>query len=203
MSSSKLLTNEKWKKLNKFKSRLSPHIEPYTAKNTLKNFAVFDIESNNWKDYVIGGIYDGDKFYHFDTIKGLCDHLLLYDNYTIFSHFGGIFDHLFILQYFGENNNLADDLMLRGSSIFSFSTITPKIKFIDSSGMLPFSLDKATKSFDVPHKKQKIDHNIKKTITPELIEYLKYDCIGLHQTIEKMYSHSLLQNVNYRPIFAS
>lgn len=172
-----------------------------SGRKKLKKFAVLDLETNNWKEYVVGGVFDGDIFKTFDTLRGLCEFVDTYQNTTFFAHFGGIFDFLFLLNYYGLEKIPPESLMMRGSSIFSFKIGSNT--FVDSAGILPFSLDKATKSFGVEHLKLKIDHSIKKVINPELIRYLKNDCVGLYETIEKFFQHPMLEDINFKPTIAS
>lgn len=178
---------------------LKPSREP--GRKKLKKFATFDIETNNWKEFVVGGVYDGAIFKTFDTLRGLCEFIDSYENTTFFAHFGGIFDFLFLLNYYGLESIPPETLMMRGSSIFSFKIGTNT--FVDSAGILPFSLDKATKSFGVEHLKLSIDHSKKKVINPELIKYLKNDCVGLYETIEKYFEHPMLDGINFKPTVAS
>lgn len=167
----------------------------------LGKFAVFDIESNNWKEFIIGGIYDGEKFRYYKTLKGLCEALDRYENTKIFAHFGGIFDFLFLINHWGVAKLLQSDLIMRGSSIFSFSRGSNM--FYDSSGIIPFSLDKAAKAYKVSHQKLDIDHAIRKTITPDLIQYLRHDCVALYEIISAFYTTPILKGVNFKPTLAS
>lgn len=171
------------------------------GKRQLDNYLVFDIETNNWKEFVIGGIYDGTNFKTYDTLKGLCDAFKQYKNYKIFAHFGGIFDFLFLINHWGLGRMLSTDLIMRGSSIFSFSM--DGNTFYDSCGILPFSLEKAAKAFKVEHQKLDIDHKKIKRITPELIKYLKHDCLALHECIKKFYASPILRDTNFKPTLAS
>jgi len=171
------------------------------GRKKLNEFITFDIETNNWKEFVIGGIYDGKIFRYFETIEGLCNALSEYENTKIFAHFGGIFDFLFLLNYWGARDIISSDLILRGSSIFSF-TIGTNV-FYDSSGILPFSLDKAAKAFNVSHQKLEIDHSIKKVINDDLIKYLKHDCVALYEIIEAFYNNPILSGANFKPTLAS
>lgn len=187
-------------KLRKQYNNLTPC--PNAGKKTLGKFAVFDIESNEWKEFVIGGIYDGETFRTFDSLKKLCEALDEFKNTKIFAHFGGIFDFLFLINQWGIDNLLESDLIMRGSSIFSFSRGTNV--FYDSSGILPFSLDKACKAYQVEFQKLDIDHSIKKYANDKtLIKYLKHDCVGLYETIEKFYETPILKGVNFKPTLAS
>jgi len=178
-------------------------LKPQTSfgRKKLGNFLVFDIESNNWKDFVIGGIFDGTDFRYFKNKSDFFNALDEYQNYKIYAHFGGIFDFLFLLDYWGIENNFDSDLILRGTSVFTFKRGSNT--FIDSAGILPFSLDDAAKGFQVSHQKLSIDHKIKKTITPELIKYLKHDCVALYEIIERFYAVDLLEGVNFKPTIAS
>lgn len=179
---------------------LKPSREP--GRKKLKKFAVVDLETNNWKEFVIGGFFDGAIFKTFTTLRGLCEFIDSYNNTTIFAHFGGIFDFLFLLNYYGLEKIPPDSLMMRGSSIFSFKIGTNT--FVDSAGIFPFSLEKIAKSLGVEHQKLDIDHSIKKVPTDKkLIKYLKHDCVALYESIQKFFESELLQDVNFKPTVAS
>lgn len=171
------------------------------GKKTLGDFIVFDIESNNWKEFVIGGIFDGVSFTHFSTIKELCQALDKYKKVKIFAHFGGIFDFLFLIDHWGITKFFDSSLIMRGSSIFSFSR--GDNVFYDSSGIIPFSLDKAAKAYGVEHQKLEIDHSKKKVINHELLKYLEHDCRALFDVITAFYDTPILQGVNFKPTLAS
>jgi len=176
-----------------------------TCRKKLGDFVVFDIETNNWKEFVVGGIFDGAHYEHFDTLKGLCDGLNKFKNVKIFAHFGGIFDFLFLINEWGIQRILESDLIMRGSSIFSFSMAGNT--FYDSSGILPFSLEKAAKAFNVAHQKLSVDHSKRKTLRGkqgrELLKYLEHDCKALYEIIERFYQAPILQNTNFKATLAS
>lgn len=67
------------------------------------------------------------------------------------------------------------------------------IEFRDSSAMLPFGLASLTESFKVEHKKQEIDYDKITKVTPELLEYLEYDCWGLYECIEKYFRWPMIR----------
>lgn len=181
------------------------HLQPLKRKGRkrLGKFIVFDIESNNWKDFVLGGIYDGTEFKTYRTVESLRKGLESYENVTVFAHFGGIFDFLFMLEDYGINRMLdsSTDLVMRGSSIFMFKV--GKLRFIDSSGILPFGLDKAAKAFQCDYQKINIDHDKIKTVTPRLIKYLEHDCKALYECIEKYSQAPILDGANFKPTLAS
>lgn len=178
-------------------------LEPLKGKGRkqIGEFIVFDIETNNWKEFVVGGIFDGVHFHYYDTLKGLCDAIDEYKKVKVFAHFGGIFDFLFLINQWGIERLLNSDLIMRGSSVFSFKMGTNT--FLDSSGILPFSLEKAAKAFGVEHKKLNIDHSKKKVIDEKLIKYLEHDCKALFEVIEKFYAAPILQNTNFKATLAS
>lgn len=162
---------------------------------------VFDIESNDWRDYVVGGIFDGSTFRSFRSLSGLCDALDRYRGYKIFAHFGGIFDFLFLLNHWGAKSVIEGEFVMRGSSIFSFERGSNK--YYDSAGIFPYGLERVTKAFGVEYQKLEWDHSKKKRITPELLKYLEYDCRGLYECIEKFYAVPLFEGVNFKPTLAS
>jgi hypothetical protein len=74
-----------------------------------------------------------------------------------------------------------------------FKLVEKKISFRDSSAILPFALRSLCESFDVAHKKLEIDYESITEVTPELLEYLEYDCRGHYEVIEAYQKWSLIQ----------
>lgn len=142
---------------------------------------------------------------------------------SIYFHFGGKYDFMFALKelFSRRKEYYIDNIIPRGSMLLCFSGYSlkrvpkghffdedkfvreeadgtvvikgRKIEFRDSSAMLPFSLASLTENFRVEHKKQSIDYESIKEVTPELLEYLMYDCKGLYEVIEKYISWPLIQ----------
>lgn len=170
----------------------------------------------NWIDFLVLGFYDGRRLQFFYDEKrpnfrlepdkvyesrkfvySFIDWLFL-SNFSgdIFAHFGGRFDFLFILRAvleFGEEK--IADLIPWGSGMLCFTLIrgSHKITFRDSSALLPFSLKKITENFGVSHAKKDWDHDKTTGVTEELLEYLKYDLLGLYQSLEAYYSTAIIR----------
>jgi len=148
------------------------------------------------------GVYDGEKFYCFDgdfCIEDFfrCFVTKKYRGCIFYAHFGAIFDFILLLDYLNKTDFKILPIS-QGSKIIKI-TISDKNNhrwyFCDTSALLPFGLDKLTKTFNVKYKKLEI---IKKTDNydsdlynyyikfPDLvIEYLKHDCIGLFEVLLK------------------
>ena len=147
-------------------------------------FSVFDIESRNWKDFLIMGSYDGDNYHEHKSISEFMEYSFStnHTNSTYYAHFGGIFDFLFIIDFlFSQNpddNWQIKNMIVQGRKVLKFDLYQnkKKISFIDSSGLFPFGLKKLTHSFDVAHKKLDEDmSNNNKKITPKLLRYLEQE----------------------------
>lgn len=67
------------------------------------------------------------------------------------------------------------------------------ITFRDSSAMLPFGLGSLTENFGVEHKKKEIDYDKITEVTPELLEYLEYDCWGLYDCLERYFRWDIIK----------
>lgn len=200
--------------------KLEPRSEEWIAKQMKKpgrRFAVYDVEGRNWIEHVMSGYYDGITYRWFKHVGEFAS-FLIEDWFerksqieegnekgvrlTIFSHFGGKYDFLFLLDYFLLSSDWQIENMIpRGSGILSFDAVYEIsedekiiITFSDSSAMLPFGLKRLTESFGVETKKGEWDHS--KTgpeATPELIEYNKADCIGLYQVIERYFNWPIIK----------
>ncbi len=171
-----------------------------------KSFGVLDIESRNWIDFVVIGAYSDDTaegFVYFDTIEKFLNYIIETDITTWFAHYGGKFDFLFLFsELMSKKNNLSEkiefgEMVPRGSSIMKVSfyrkSDNKRFDLWDSCSLLPFSLKSLTENFNVKTKKGEIDYKKIEKITPELLEYLKSDCIGLHEVLTKFYNQPLIK----------
>lgn len=164
-------------------------------------FAVFDIEAANWTKYVVGGYYDGNRnlFRHFGKLDAFFK--FLETDYlgpqTIFAHFGGIYDFLFLLRHAYSHGYRVGTIIPRGSGILAVEIRIGKRKytFRDSSALLPFSLRRLTDAFQVETKKGEIDYETIRKITPELLDYLRSDCLGLWQVLDRFYATEFIAEV--------
>jgi len=166
-------------------------------------FSVLDIEATKWINFLTIGVYDGDTFIHFEKLD-LFIHYIIHrsdhDSIPIrryYAHFGGIYDFLFLLDAFLRHPDLSVSAITpRGSGILSFTVRTARnrIVFYDSSALFPFSLKKLTHSFGVTHRKMEIDHSKVTRVTPQLLKYLKYDCIGLYESLKKFFKTPIIQD---------
>jgi hypothetical protein len=171
---------------------------------TPKPFGTFDIETKNWKDFLLLGYFDGTNYTEHESVEDFIKHCFSSNNTTtiIYAHFGGIFDFLFIIDFlFSQNspNYKIVSFINQGRKILKFDLLEYKtgerITFIDSSGLFPFGLDTLTKSFDVVHKKLDVDVTLFKKVTKKLKKYLMYDCKGLHESLEKFANTKYIKDV--------
>lgn len=160
-------------------------------------FAVVDIETMNWTKFIVLGFYDGTQYLEFRSLKKFFKFLEEEQRTeTIFAHFGGKFDFLFLLKEILRNENYrVEALVPRGSSILYFNLECGRRKytFRDSSALLPFALKSITENFGVATKKKDWDHSKTKGYSAELSDYLRADCVGLFESLEKFYSWPLIE----------
>lgn len=170
-------------------------------------FAVADIETMNWTKFIMLGFYDGKAFREFRTLKAFLFFLETSNvPETIFFHFGGKFDILFILKELMFHKKYKVNVIVpRGSSLlYVEATIGARTYvFRDSSALLPFSLKSITENFGVENKKGDWDHSKTKGYSKELAEYCKDDCIGLYQSLEKFYTWPLVKKAGPANTMAS
>ena len=178
----------------------------------IPKYSVFDIESNNWKEFVVCGYYDGENYKDYGSIL---DFLLDItdkngDDLTIFAHNGGSFDFNFVLECVikqeGRKHFFIEGLLPRGASFLSVEirrlhydekgkrTEGRKIVFRDSLALLPFSLKSLTTNFKTECAKGEWDHSLHKDRNdPKLLEYLKADCVGLYQVLQTYFNWELVR----------
>ncbi len=172
-------------------------------KNQTK-LSVFDIEAKSAKknkELVLVGYYDVAGYRYFDNINAFIDYILENcNNHMIYSHFGGKYDMLFIFEakdYIFAQGFIITDIIIVSGAVMSFTIKKYKnkkcifnLKFADSYRVLRGSLKNLTTDFNVSHLKKEFDFKSGKeyTITPENIEYNKYDCIGLYEILDLFFN---------------
>lgn len=181
-------------------------LDPITKPQPKKPFGVVDIETMNWTKFVVLGFYDGRQYQEFRSIKKFLDWCKSADiPETIFAHFGGKFDFLFLIRELLRQDMEILEIVPRGSSILYFSAkLGGRIfTFRDSSALLPFGLRSLTENFGVEHIKKQYDHSKTRGYTRELSDYLKDDCRGLFECLEKFYSWPLVEKAGQASTLAS
>ncbi len=161
----------------------------------MKKTAVFDIEATNWINFACLGFFDGDDYKVFWSVEGFLDYFLTrrYRGYKCYAHFGGKYDFRFLIPYLVECQKYTIRFLERGNKIMSLKITCNKSKcswvFTDSYFLLPMSLRELGKNFQIKYMKLDFDVESCKTIEdfakPEPQEYLKHDCFGLYEILEK------------------
>lgn len=168
---------QKKKRVNEFEQNNKIlKMYPISENNQIIDFCTIDIEAQDWINYVVGGIYDGEKFYHTPDLTKLIDDCFEVGMprgiKTFWAHFGGKYDFNFFLQVtLTDKRFIVEEIIPRGSGILSFKVrysvehtnvsddmLKHEIIFRDSSALLPFSLKMLTKSFKVDSLKGYIDY---------------------------------------------
>jgi hypothetical protein len=174
-------------------------------------FATYDIEATDWNNFLMGGVFDGTKYWHFSSIDNMCRMLLSrhFIGWTTYAHFGGGYDHRFLLKWILENRkDLKVTIIETNGLIMALKVYSEDKKyhwqFFDSFQVIKGSLDKLTKTFDVEHKKlsETVDRgNLIDDETTRL--YLKNDCIGLWEVIDTFYHLPILEGISHKVTTAS
>lgn len=185
-----------------------------------KKFYVCDIEAYKWTKFRTIGFYDGSKFTEWRSLKDFFTFISSDDkDKQIFAHFGGIYDFLFLIEWISksdlENRFKLGTIVPRGSALLCFDVTynyeyakndvkQVKLSFNDSSALLGFGLKSLTKSFKVEHEKQEFDFDKwDGKITPKLLSYLKDDCRGLYEVIERYRNWNLVKRAGHASTMAS
>lgn len=188
-------------------ARMSPNwIDPLARdpNREIPDFCVFDIESNDWIEHVVTGFYDGKDFKDYSSIIEFLDDVSQKrdDVRIIFAHNGGGFDFNFVLDCIikgaGRKNYKLEKIFSRGPTFLSIEVVNKKtgcsLIFRDSLAMLPFSLKSLTTNFHTECAKGEWDHSQKKDRNdPLLLEYLRADCVGLHQVLTTYFNWPLIK----------
>ena len=175
---------------------MSRHLQKLKKENQKENnFAVIDIETMKWTKFLVLGYYDGLTFTEFRKPKSFFKFLEAQNIDTIFAHFAGKFDFLFILQWAFEHKIEIENIIPRGATILclTLKINNKKYNFRDSSALLPFSLKSITDNFKTSTRKGEWDHSKTKGYSKELAAYLKADCISLHESLTAFFNWPLIK----------
>jgi hypothetical protein len=180
---------------------------PLKPKKHNQKFATFDIEATDWINFLMAGIYDGEEYIFCPDLESLVNGILKrkYSGYIFYSHYGGGYDLRFILDFVMKNlrDQYDIDIIETHGLIIALDIYTKNYKhhwrFYDSFQIMKGGLDKLTKVFGVQH--QKLSETVDRknlSDTPETREYLKHDCIGLYEVLEKFYKIPLVEGTGHK-----
>jgi hypothetical protein len=169
------------------------------ARRDIDVSAVFDIETEEWDKFVLGGYFDATgAYFDFDFRKEdrLVD-LILDTEGAVWAHFGGSFDLKWLLDHVAARG-LTANVVAAGSRIV-FATVG-KTKLYDSWALCPVSLGNFTKGQGVA--KQDLDLpcrcgigcggycSIRRDMSPgrwkRLRQYLEADCKSLFAALASL-----------------
>ena len=154
------------------------------------DFGVFDIEAHKWINIYAIGYYSDTKFIIQKEKLNSNDEYIEFllngiDKPIVYAHNGGGYDFLFILDYIKTKKDIkiSKIVVINGKLIsFKIKYKNKKITFKDSYAILPSSLANLTKSFNVEHKKLRLDYNM--GINDERFNrYFKNDLLGLYEVL--------------------
>lgn len=127
-------------------------------------------------------------------------HRRSFDGYIFVAHNGARFDYPIMLGeyfYYDKSKWMITDQLETNGQILSFTISSVEkdcsIKFLDTAKIVPQSLDSLTKMLDVKHKKMTdtVEHHKIldinwETFKPDVVEYLRNDCLGLLESYQKL-----------------
>jgi len=156
----------------------------------LPRICVFDIETKEWVNQFACGFFDGETYMMFFGRNCVMDFVRFsltnkYLGCKFFAHNGGRFDFNFVIESM-QKLGIKFEIVKNNSRILMIqcSINSNRIYYQDSFALLPQSLHKLTHSFNVPHKKLKIEdyENIE---NENWEEYLMNDVLGLYEVLER------------------
>lgn len=146
-----------------------------------------DIEANNWIDFLLIGLYDGERtlYYEFDNIDSWIDCIESYQGYRIYFHNGGRYDFLFLIEKLLDRYKL--EFVNAQSSFIAIKITELNIDIVDSYKLLPAGLEKLIDFYNIVYKKIPIDFSKKLTTkNKRLKEHLRNDCMALYDVLSEV-----------------
>lgn len=152
-------------------------------------FCVFDIEARHWVEPFACGFFDGNDYFCFigkDCIDRFVSSVTVsrYHGWHFYAHNGGRYDFNFVIDSL-HRKGFKMNIIKNNSSILQVECRKGRMRwfFHDSFALLPSSLEKLTRSFNVRHQKLKMQDydNIENS---NWQEYLYNDVLGLYEVLE-------------------
>lgn len=180
-------------------------LKPLDAESKPKGqkYAVADIEATNWINFSAIGLYNGEKYFFFDSLEKFFDEILSYrwKNYCIYFHNGGNYDHNFILQELLRRKIYPKMIEAHGRMIQLTIKRPGKnlLTFRDSFSILSSSLDRLSKNFEVIHAKKTGEINFAggeqfDINNPRHREYLRFDTLALYEVLTKFFNIPIIKS---------
>ena len=166
------------------------------------------------------GFYDGDEQRIFASVREFLDAYLTdsYRSFTCYAHNAERFDFKFLIQEL-LNMEVSENTIeaVNGKRLtIKFLQAGERIReihikdgnrnywrFADSFWLIPSSLEKATKAFNVPSIKTKIDFNKISIHDPASREYCLNDCRGLWQVLGAYFKQKVFKGLKPKGTIAS
>ena len=115
-------------------------------------YVTLDIESRNWRDMDLIGIFDGKEYRTYWRVDYLLRDLeRRYKGHDVFAHYGGGFDFWFLLPYIRERYK-AVELTRAKSRLASIKIKEHDIRILDSYSIAPYSLAELAKAYNLDYK---------------------------------------------------
>lgn len=143
----------------------------------------FDIETADWDEFVVGGIYDGktQKFLAVWDETNFFEELQKYDK--IYGWNTGLYDGIWYSKMAAKNNHRLD-FLLAGSRAIKIIDTDAKLEIIDCMGMVPMGLDKAAKMMGKEGKDELDYSRIKELPRAKVESYLLQDLKSTQKAYE-------------------
>jgi hypothetical protein len=168
----------------------------------MNNITTWDIETKGLGgDFVIGGTYNGTDYKEFTTWGDFFNIIKTNPDKTVFyAHNAAKYDNRYLLyEAFKRSYKVKNILYIQGGFVFKIKINNKTYDFRDSIFLTPGKLKDLCKDFKISQSKKEFDINEWAKngypITPEVKEYLKYDCISLYELLEKFYSEFNVNDV--------
>lgn len=171
--------------------------------------AVFDIETEDWDKFVVGGLYYSDgRYKEFDWTReeDMCREIMSIHG-TVWAHAGGIFDIKWFLD-FASKWGLFCNIVAAGSRIVQVTI--GELKLCDSFALCPVKLKDFTEGQGVSKEALELPCicgnqcggycSISRTMEPKLLarlrEYLRKDCISLFEALQTLRSYAATNDLD-------
>lgn len=123
----------------------------------------------------VWGVFDGTNFFHFFSTDEFVEWLKK-QRVIAYAHNGGKFDFMYLIKYIGDTK-----AQVINSRIVKMHLGLAELR--DSISIVPEALKKFGKKKEIDYRK--MEANVRDEHMPEILEYLKYDCLSLYELVDE------------------
>jgi hypothetical protein len=165
----------------------------------------WDIETEAWTRFLCGALYlpgFGTQTFRWQEEDDFVDALLAQEEMTLWAHFGGNFDMLWLAKHIARRGISDFQYSLAGSAVAAMKI--GNVTFRDSFRLIPMPLEKASQLGNVRKSEagvpfERFKRGMRESEYKKVIDYMVIDCIALYSALDAVSTFAERHDLDLRP----